>query len=415
VATWLGLRWGRRAVTGLRAWPSAIAVGIAFGAAMMTRQGLSYTLWGMPLAGVAVHFSRGLSGKRWATVLSQFILAALIATCLWMPYLTHDLARTTENARADAPAHPADISEWTVIKQRILYQEQFTQSETSRVALAAHNAASAGEWFFDYLTWPVCAASVLGLVAMGLRRQWRMLLVLLLWVALMLGPVIILGNVLYSRYALAAVPPLLIAAGYFVAELLSFALASRFSPVFTWSAAGVMLAAIILLPLRQLALQATSWWQQTLTVADRAQYITGWTSGLSTRKALTFIEGYAAGGKVVLITDDGWGLPADAAWVTFDGSPMVQVYYKNGATESPLLTPGPALDTFMLRKDKWLYTPAEPVRLPPDATVLFLTKTSAGDETLLHALQRFTPNLKPVLSFYGIDNGADHVVLFEVK
>ena len=194
------------------------------------------------------------------------------------------------------------------------------------------------------------------------------------------------------------------------------ALSVRFSAVLTWTASGAILAAIILLPLRQIALQGTAWWRQTLTPADRAQYITGWTNGLATHKALKFIQGYAAGGKVVVITDNGWGLPADAAWVALEGAPNVQLFYKTGASDSPLLLLAPNdPHAVMLRKDKWLYTPPEPVTLPAEATVLFLTHCHGSDADFLQALQRFTPNLKPVLSFYGIDNGPDHVVLFEVK
>ena len=74
------------------------------------------------------------------------------------------------------------------------------------MALASHNTGDACVWFSVYLTWPVCAASVLGLVAIALRRQWRILIILLLWLAFMLGPVILLGNVVYSRYVLAGTP-----------------------------------------------------------------------------------------------------------------------------------------------------------------------------------------------------------------
>jgi 4-amino-4-deoxy-L-arabinose transferase-like glycosyltransferase len=418
MAGWLGLCWGRRVMTGLRAWPAAMALGVAMGAAMMTRQGLSYTLWGIPVAGVALHFSRGVAKRRWGRVLMQFVLAVVVAMVLWLPYLTTELPRFTENARAEA-AQPADVSGWTVVKQRILYQEQFTEAGDSRLALAAKNAESAGVWFFDYLTWPVLAASVLGLAAIALRRQWRLLVLLLVWLGLMLGPVIVLGNVVYSRYVLAGAPALLIAAAYFVAEVLTWALSTRLWPVLTWTGAGVILAAILLLPLRQIVLQATRWWEQTLTAADRAQYITGWTSGRATQKALTFLKGYAAGGEVVVITDNGWGLPADAAWVALEGTPHVRLYYKTGASESPILMPSAEHPgAFMLRKDKWLYTPPEPVEIPADASVLFLTQAhggAGGDDALLESLRRFTPNLKPVLSFYGIDNGPEHVILLEVK
>jgi 4-amino-4-deoxy-L-arabinose transferase-like glycosyltransferase len=424
LAVWLGLQWSRRVISGQRAWPTAIALGIVMGAAMMTRQGLSYTLWGIPAAGLMLHYSSRISVKRWAVVVSQGILAAAIAGVLWLPYLTHDLARYTAEARAEAAVNAGDISPLSIVKQRIVYQDKFTQSQMPVVSRAIRNSGWTGEWFLTYMTWPVCAAAVLGIGGLALRRQWRMVSLLLWWLALMLGPIILLGNVVYSRYVLAGAPVVLIAAAYFVAEVLGLVLSTRVSPVITWSAAGAMLVAVLLLPLRQVALQATAWWQQDFTQTDRAQYVTGWTNGLATQKALKFIAGYAAsGGKVVLITDNGWGLPADAAWVYLEHLPNLEIYYKTGATDSPLLTPAPegggGGEHFLLRKDKWLYTPEQAVEISPEASVLFLTECRGSEEALLRSLREFTPNLKPVLSFYGIDKGAgeggEHVVLFEVQ
>ena len=68
---------------------------------MMTRQGLSYTLWGMPVAAAVLHgIQRRLGGREkafWRSV-AQFAAAAMIAGAIWTPFLVvHLQADAAEN------------------------------------------------------------------------------------------------------------------------------------------------------------------------------------------------------------------------------------------------------------------------------------------------------------------------------
>ncbi len=429
----VGVAPGGRVAGGVRAWPTAIGLGVILGGAMMTRQGLSYTLWGIPIAAVALHVRGGIAWKIMGRVVVQGVIAGGIAVLLWVPFLGAELDRYTADARAETPAGEVATS-WTVMKHRILYQDQFTASGRSRVEVAAHNAAVTflpplswdcwtlevpeRGWLFYYLTWPVYLASVGGVVWLMIRGEWRIVGLLLVWVGLMLGPVVVLGNVVYSRYVLAGAVPLLIPAGYLVADILAMLMRVRGWPVWRWVAGGAMLVGLMILPMRQIGLQGTSWWRQTLTKADREQYVTGWTAGSATRKAIHFLEGYALGDPVVIITDNGWGLPADGVWAYLSAVRNIHVYYTSEAGTLPILQAASSVvpDVFMLRKNKWLYTAAEPVRLPPNASVLYLTGNHQGDDGVLtETLRRLNPNLKLAASFYGIDHGPEHVDLFELK
>jgi hypothetical protein len=125
----------------------------------------------------------------------------------------------------------------------------------------------------------------------------------------------------------------------------------------------------------------------------------------------------ASSGPIAVITDQADGIPADAAWVYLSRTPNVSVYY---ISTPVILRPGAAANTFMLRKNKYLYTPAEPVTIAPDEPVYFITNDpvlpGAGDSAE-HHYRSANPNLGPGISFYGVDgpSGESHVVVYPAR
>jgi len=421
-SVWLALLWGRLAAGG-KGWAAAIGLGVAMGAGMMTRQGLSYLLWAMPVVTFLLHGG----AKKWRPLLRailQLLVAAVIAGALWAPYLVAQFDRFAAERGGAARE----------LKTRILYQDQFTSGDDSRVSVILHNAQSVfiptwkdGEpvtgWLYLYLTPPVYAAGVAGLIWLGVRRQWKILALLLVWIGLMLGAPTVLGTVLRSRYIVAGVPPLLLAASFFVAEMLGLALSLRRTAI-GWLLTGLLFAGLLILPIRQIAKQGTTWWTQTLTQEDRFQHITGWTAGLATMKAIDFVRHFvprAPAGGVVVLTNDGWGTPADAEWVYLANVPKVTLYYTNHKANYPLLMPAPnaPADTCMVKKDKWLYTPEVPVHIDRQQTVVLYMNndpvyTAGGPVDADTYFRRRNPNLVKVQTFYNAGEGADRVVLFEL-
>ena len=189
------------------------------------------------------------------------------------------------------------------IKRRIFYQESFTESgaiasvakRNLRLAfIPGRNARGALDsgWLFLYLTPPVYLACLVGLIYVPLRRQWRLAVFLAFWLAVTLGPPLLLGNVIYSRYILAGVPPLLLAAGYLICELIGF-LFVRFDHkiAVAWWGTIVLFALMILLPMWEIGRQSTQWWKQTLTAQDNYQYVSGWPkAGLATKLAIVHLK-----------------------------------------------------------------------------------------------------------------------------
>jgi hypothetical protein len=241
---------------------SALLAGTALGAALETRSVFSLSL-------AAILF--GKARKR-------FALAAIAALCLWLPYL---LARRDKY-------RPSLFGE---LRRRIFYQSPFHATVPS---LHAFN------WLWTYLTPPVLIAAVVALV---FKRHWF----LALWTVAMLVPVIF-GSVTYSRYALNAALPLVLAATSLIALM-----PRRFL------ACGVIAAFPLFLTIRG----ATDWRQERLVASDRYQYNEGWPAGFATEQAIAWLERRAAAGPIVIATSDEWGLPADAVRLHFDRDPRV--------------------------------------------------------------------------------------------
>ncbi len=449
---WLSLRWGRLAAAGKAgsnraAWSSAAGLGVAIGAALLTRQGVSYTLCIMPVAGLGVCaiFRRPVDAaprrSRWIWAAMQLSAAAVIAAVLWSPYLLAHLPQ----ALASAPEGAAGGSRTTLvvkeIKRRIFYQDQFTAGGDTVLAVARRNAGlmfwphwnAAGEpdsgWFYLYLTPVVYILCLAGVVYTAIRQS-RLFLILAIWAAAVLLPMIFLAHVIYSRYVLAGVMPMLFAGAYLLADLLRIT-----SQAFSGQSAGAwamplaILVAMLSWPTKELMAQATFWKDQTLTARDRYQYITGWTDGYGSRDAIAYLRKAARAGPLVVITDDGWGTPSDAVWAELVNEPQVHLFYADDLAE---LRPESDTGELTLRRDKWLFEPAQAVKLADiargpgvdRAPVLVITqevyrRPGEPDSETADELPRLNPNLGPPITFKGVPIGGNSagegVVIFPLR
>ena len=243
---------------------SALLAGTVLGAALETR-----SIFSLSLAATLVPKQR-----------KRFVLTALTAICLWLPYLLASRGRYGPSV-------------WGELRRRVFYQSQFH---------AAAPSLDAFGWLWSYLTPPVLLAAVLALV---LKRNWF----LVLWTAAMLLPVIF-GSVTYSRYALNAAVPLVLAAASLIVSMPR--------PFLTC-------AVVAAFPLFLMIRGAADWRQEHLVESDRYQYNEGWPAGFATEGAIAWLERRAAAGPIVIVTSDEWGLPADAVWLHFDRDPRVKM------------------------------------------------------------------------------------------
>ncbi|MCL2649226.1 MAG: glycosyltransferase family 39 protein [Phycisphaerales bacterium] len=428
---WLSLRWARIVVAGQRAWGIAVMMGVCFAAAMMTRQGLPYVLWAMPIGAFLLHFIPpqktslrtavpGLEVLINAAI--TFLIAVIVAAILWSPYLVAHLptfAESNGGVRAE-------------LKRRIFYQPSFTDPHETRTAIALRNGRDAFEpsvhndvpqsgWLFYYLTPPVYVVSLLGIALLAMRRQWRLLAFVLLWLALTLLFPIVMLSTFYSRYILAGTVPLLIAAAYALAECLIWS--SRLSVPWSWTAALLLFASLLIAPIRQLGLQSTHWQRQVMVGHDTYQYLAGWTAGGPAQLAIQTLRQLAATEPITVITDDTWGTPADAVWLYLARDPRVTLYFTRPDNDGAILQPAPnALrpNTFLLKKDKWLYLPESPVELSPDERIYYITNDPVHTGVVEQPAETFfrpkNPNLGHGISFVQESLvGGEHVMLFQLE
>ena len=218
-----------------------------------------------------------------------------------------------------APYLAAHFGSWSAesggavaeLKRRVLYQAEFTSGGRGLGAVARENfiqtfvpgavkeeggvavAADAG-WMFVYMTPGIYVASLLGLVYLLAVRQWYVAGLLGVWLVLMLGPPIVLGNVIYSRYVLPGTIPFLIAAAWLLGGALGWIFSWRAPGGVAWGAVLLVMGGLLVLPLREIGRQATHWQEQMLTAQDRYQYVEGWNAGWATEAAIRVLKAGAA-------------------------------------------------------------------------------------------------------------------------
>jgi len=98
------------------------------------------------------------------------------------------------------------------------------------------------------------------------------------------------------------------------------------------------------------------------------------------------------------------------------------VYYVSGAGERGILRQADATGTrFLLRKNKFRFTPEEAVAIGPHEKIMYVTQspvyTGKGPMKAEAFLREKNANLSGGIPFYGVEGptGEDQVVLFELR
>jgi 4-amino-4-deoxy-L-arabinose transferase-like glycosyltransferase len=435
-AAWMSLR-ARRLLDG-RLGPAcgllqvSLPLGLIMAAALLTRQGVSYTLWLLPM--LALFMGRKSGGSPRRGVASLWLAVSVIIACvLWMPTLFHGI-------------WGALATNWPTIKVRLVYHTDFSRplSLPERLRQIRNNLitgfvptangqltikdihrgltreASTG-WYWFYLTPPVFILSWMALVYLAIRREWRVLTFLICYLAAMTAPFVLVGTKLYSRYLLYGVIPLLVALGWMIADGLRWG--SNF--IKTERArvlCGIGIVGVLLVPsAKQILLQDFEPGRQTMTTDDRMQHLTGWAGGYASMRAVQYVKDLARKQPVVLITTQAWGLPHDALWLYLDRYPNVQVYYIDWFGKQPVLNevaPG----QYRLRRDKWLLQPPppEPVTISPDAAILFAADPYPSADEIEKTIRRLDQVIGEPVRFYnnefvGISAPGDGATLYRLR
>lgn len=291
VCVWLSLRLARRPTT-----LNTVLLGLMLGVALLTRQVFSLALLPITLAAVISFRAERRAALRW-------VAAVLIGIALLTPYL---MTNRAAYAGGIAPE----------LTRRLLHTSQLRDLPAAeRLAAIGRNAGDISSWLFHYLTPPLAVAALASIAWLLLRRP-RIALLLAGWAAVMLAPTIAFGVVTYPRYVLAATIPLLLG--------LAIAIGAIANPA---TKIGILVL-LLVWPVRDLALQLTTWDRQALLPIDRRQYVSGWSGGFAMGQAIQWIEArLASDARATFITGEGWGIPDDVIWVRFARDPRVTLRY----------------------------------------------------------------------------------------
>ncbi|MDA1079283.1 MAG: phospholipid carrier-dependent glycosyltransferase [bacterium] len=235
-----------------------------------------------------------------------------------------------------------------------------------------------GRYFLLYLT---PTATIVSLIGLLMRKQRRAIFVLLLAALSFIGPIAVLGKVVYPRYFMPAIIPLTLAASIALSELFRRAkdgeLSLRKRAVFA-VVAVLLLANSLVRSVAFIYPSLTNANATPFVSADVTQYLSEWSSGHGIQEAVALINAQAKQGTIAVATEGFFGTLPDG---------ILMYLHRRDVTNIMVQGIG------------------QPVRGIPDA---FLKQASAYETVWLvvnsHRMQMQTEDLVLVAEFCRPDN-----------
>lgn len=154
------------------------------------------------------------------------------------------------------------------------------------------------DWLINYFTWPIWIAALLSTVCFW--KQSREKLLLYSWWAAPFVALALFARILYPRFILFMIMPLLIVVAVFVDGIVK-----KFGKTFfSFTLIGIMIIPSIWTDY----LLITNPMYAPIAQADRGQYMNDWPSGWGVREVKDFLLKESEKGKVVVYTDGTFGL-----------------------------------------------------------------------------------------------------------
>ncbi len=429
LVAWLSLRWAASADgPAARFRRETLALGLALCAALLTKQNFSYVLFGLPILAVALRPRRDLQ-PMFRRLALGFLGILAVSILLFLPYLLVQPGPPLRDRLFYRATHGVFgggmASHARMISDNLRYVFfPATMTPISPIQYEGFRAPAEGGWLWIYLTPPVFLLAVTGLAALAWLKEYRLLCFLGGWTLLALLPFVPFATVAVPRYALTAVPPLLLAAAFPLDRLIRDLRGLRPGAAFGW--AGAVILVLLAWPLVSIADQDTRWDRQRLVRADRWQYVSGWPCGLASRRAVDFLRALAAANPIVVITTESLGTPNDVVWTYLDRTRNVSLFFAPWALEAPILRPTPGQpDRFFLNADLHdLWYRKEVVSVRSDVPILFVSMDpyprpdgkTAPAESLLRPRNR---EMREVARFENIPmdlpHRVDSVVVYRLR
>lgn len=274
----------------------ALLLGFSLGLGMLNKTSGFLSLYMLPGTLLLFDWSKNIRTRRLLTWIGLAVVAAVISQLLYSVLRLSPL--------------------YAMIGQKdTVFVYSFKQWLTHPFNFLYGNIHGLFDWAIHYLSWPVFVTAILS--GLSLWKQWREKLLLLGWWFAPFFALALDGRVLYPRFILFMVLPLMILAALGV--------------VWIWDAFKRSLWRWVLLFLIFSGSLYTDFYIITnplyapIPDADAGQYIDGWPSGWGIPEVNTFLSGEAAKGKVSVYTDGTFGLLPYSIEIYLVDNPNVKI------------------------------------------------------------------------------------------
>lgn len=214
------------------------------------------------------------------------------------------------------------------------------------------NANGLTIWLGEYVTWPVLGLILISLV-WYLKKNFRLCLLLLFWFLFPFISLSFFGKVIYPRYLLFMIIPLLVILALFINSL---------------TKKKILLTAVILLFLPQIwfdFLLLTNPIKAPLTKTDSDQLLNEWPAGYGVAEVIEIVKQKSQEKKIFLATEGTFGLfPAAFELYLHDNKNIrMQGYWPVNEVPQELLENAKRYDTFLVFKEREEVPPEWPLKL----------------------------------------------------
>lgn len=205
---------------------------------------------------------------------------------------------------------------YIVAQKDAIFVYPFAQWITHPLEFFVGNIRGMSDWLIAYMTWPVFLSAATSLLIF--RKDMREKVLLVCWWLIPFVGLACFGRILYPRFILFMVMPLLILAAYWFLYIYDFFKKSLWSIVCIVLISGMSI------------INASSiiWDIKTARIpyAEKGQYIQDWPSGWGVPEIVAFVKKEAQKGTVSLFTEGTFGLLPYAFEIFLEDVPTVDIH-----------------------------------------------------------------------------------------
>lgn len=219
-------------------------------------------------------------------------------------------------------------------------------------------------WLTAYFTWPLVLLTIVAVI-WYIRSKWREGIFFLSFFLVPFLALAAFGKVIYPRFILFMIPPLLVCVVLFVYKFLEQK---------RWQGMALFILFLVSIPLVQFEIKlATDPVHAPLPLADRQQLINDWPAGYGIAEVVTYLKRVAAENKIVVGTEGTFGLfpMAIELYLGTNENVTFKPLWPLGEFPKELLEDAKTKPTFLLFKEKQV--------IPSEWPLVLIEKYQRGD------------------------------------